>query len=264
MLVTQVRQQVAKTQLRSSSLYPSTLFVVPTPFPQGRNFKQWTGDDSKALMKIYLLAIEGYVPTDIVHAFHALLKFCYLVHHNIITETSLEEIDDAVAQFHQYHEIFKSSGTISTFSLPRQHSIKHYHTLFQLFGTPNGLCSSITESKHIKAIKEPWRQSSHYKAQGQMLVTNQCLDKLTALHQDFYARRMLDSTCLSSIFAALNVEAPGERCNADQCEPPVLPATGEDENNDIDIIDDPTSVLAHIELAKTPHKSTFINFHFIS
>ncbi|KAG1871051.1 hypothetical protein C8R48DRAFT_596081, partial [Suillus tomentosus] len=41
-------------------------------FTQGhllqRNFKQWTGDDSKALMKVYLPAIEGYVPTDIVRA----------------------------------------------------------------------------------------------------------------------------------------------------------------------------------------------------
>jgi hypothetical protein len=31
-------------------------------FPQGRHFKQWTGDDSKALMKVYLAAIEGYGP----------------------------------------------------------------------------------------------------------------------------------------------------------------------------------------------------------
>ncbi|KAG0704751.1 hypothetical protein DFH29DRAFT_766930, partial [Suillus ampliporus] len=35
-------------------------------FPQGCNFKQWTSDDLKALMKIYLPEIEGYIPTDIV------------------------------------------------------------------------------------------------------------------------------------------------------------------------------------------------------
>jgi len=97
-----------------------------------------------------------------------------------------------------------------------------------------------------------------------MLVTNQFLDKLTASRQDFYARGMLNSTCLSSVLAALNTEAPREHRDADQCEPPVLPATGEDENNDIDIIDDPTSVLAHVELAKTPRKYTFINSHSIN
>ncbi|KAG1759538.1 hypothetical protein EDD22DRAFT_981007 [Suillus occidentalis] len=148
------------------------------------NFKKWTGD-SKALMK-YLLVLEGYVPTDIIRTFHAPLGFCYLVRRNIITETTLKEIDDTVARFHQYREIFKDSqaDVVSTFSLPHQHSIKHYNTLIHLFGAPNGLCSSITESKHIKAtaVKELWRGSSRYKALGQMLVTNQCLDKLTALY----------------------------------------------------------------------------------
>ncbi|KAG2123899.1 hypothetical protein BD769DRAFT_1359170, partial [Suillus cothurnatus] len=54
-----------------------------------------------------------------------------------------------------------------------------------LFSTPNSLCSSITESKHIKAVKEPWHRSSHFNALGQMLQTNQWLDKLAAMHFDF-------------------------------------------------------------------------------
>ncbi|KAG2105072.1 uncharacterized protein F5147DRAFT_654257 [Suillus discolor] len=47
-------------------------------FPQGHGFKQWTGDYSKALMKVYLPAIEGHVPIDVVRTFRALLEFCYL------------------------------------------------------------------------------------------------------------------------------------------------------------------------------------------
>ncbi|KIK16383.1 hypothetical protein PISMIDRAFT_41169, partial [Pisolithus microcarpus 441] len=35
-------------------------------FPQGHHFKQWMGDDSKVLMKVYLPAIEGHVPKEIV------------------------------------------------------------------------------------------------------------------------------------------------------------------------------------------------------
>ncbi|KAG2147840.1 uncharacterized protein EDB93DRAFT_1103923 [Suillus bovinus] len=37
-------------------------------FPDGQGFQQWTGDDSKALMKaccVYLAAIEGHVPQDV-------------------------------------------------------------------------------------------------------------------------------------------------------------------------------------------------------
>ncbi|KAF8798638.1 hypothetical protein BYT27DRAFT_7264756 [Phlegmacium glaucopus] len=35
-------------------------------FKQGRCFKQWTGDDSKALMKVYLPAIHGLMHPDVV------------------------------------------------------------------------------------------------------------------------------------------------------------------------------------------------------
>jgi hypothetical protein len=64
---------------------------------------------------------------------------------------------------------------------PRQHSLSHYCLLITEFGAPNGLCSSITESKHIKAVKEPWRRSHHHEALSQMLLTNQHLDKLAAI-----------------------------------------------------------------------------------
>jgi hypothetical protein len=150
-----------------------------------------------------LPTIEGHVPEDVVRAFSAFLDFCYLVRRNILTEKSLEEIQDALARFHQYREIFKTTGTVTTFSLPRQHSMVHYVHCIRLFGAPNGLCSSITESKHIKAVKEPWRRSSRYNALGQMLLTNQRLDKLTASRVDFRTRGMLAGTCLSSILAAL-------------------------------------------------------------
>lgn len=155
--------------------------------------------------QVYLPVIEGHVPLDIVHAFHALLEFCYLVHHNIITEKTLTEIQDALAQFHQFCKAFRDAGVIPTFSLPRQHSLKHYVQLMWLFGAPNGLCSLIMESKHIKAVKEPWRHSSRFNALGQMLWTNQRLDKLTVLHVDFTKRKMLTGTCLSAVVVALHM-----------------------------------------------------------
>ncbi|KAI5994569.1 hypothetical protein F5J12DRAFT_907243 [Pisolithus orientalis] len=85
----------------------------------GWGFSQWTGNDSKALMKVYLPAIEGYVLDKIVHTFWAFLEFCYLVWRDAITDETL------------------------------------------------------------------------YKALGQMLLTNQHLDKLTAAAVDFEKHRML-------------------------------------------------------------------------
>jgi hypothetical protein len=87
--------------------------------------------------------------------------------------------------------------------LPRQHSMMHYHSLIRKFGAPNGLCTSITESKHIRAVKEPWRRSNHNEALGQMLVTNQRLDQLAAARTDFENRGMLNGTCLTEVLQAL-------------------------------------------------------------
>lgn len=70
----------------------------------------------------------------------------------------------------------------------------HYFSMIRLFGAPNGLCSSITESKHIKAVKEPWRRSNHFEAIMQMMVTNQRLDKLSAMRVDFVKRGMLEGS----------------------------------------------------------------------
>lgn len=115
-------------------------------------------------------------------------------------------------------------------SLPRQHSLVHYKAVIQLFGSPNGLCSSITESKHIKAVKEPWRRSSHYKALGQMLLTNQRLDKLAASRVDFIARGML-----SGPLPALGV---------------VLEAVDDDDGDEDDAVPGPR-VMAEVFLART-------------
>jgi hypothetical protein len=82
------------------------------------------GDDSKALMKVFLPAIEGHVPGDMVRVFRALLEFCYLVQCNVITEDTLNQIQDTLGHFHRYHKIF--GLVIPTFSLPRQHSMTHY------------------------------------------------------------------------------------------------------------------------------------------
>ena len=71
-------------------------FAALRRFPKGRGFKQWMGDDSKALMKvrtiinlkylialkiiaqIYLPAIDGHLPQDMIRAMRAFLDFCYI------------------------------------------------------------------------------------------------------------------------------------------------------------------------------------------
>ncbi|KZT03381.1 uncharacterized protein LAESUDRAFT_738265 [Laetiporus sulphureus 93-53] len=166
-------------------------------FPEGRGFKQWTGDDSKALMKVWLPAIADYVPRDMVRAIRAFLEFCYIARCDTHNPRTVQALDDSLKQFHQYRTIFQTTGVRPNgFSLPRQHSLVHYMPLIWLYGAPNGLCSSITESMHIRAVKKPWRRSSRWKALGQMLLTNQRLNKLAASRVDFESRGMLEGSCL--------------------------------------------------------------------
>jgi len=143
-----------------------------------------------------------------VRALRALVDFIYLARRDILDTNSLNELDDALKRFHKYRQIFQESGVRPKgFNLPRQHSLIHYAKLIRAFGAPNGLCSSITESKHIKAVKEPWRRSNRFKALSQMLLTNQHLDKLAASRVDFANHGMLRETCLSYILEKLSMSS---------------------------------------------------------
>ncbi|KAJ7027114.1 hypothetical protein C8F04DRAFT_1288082 [Mycena alexandri] len=204
-------------------------------FPEGRGFKQWTGDDSKALMKVYLPAIDGHVPPQMLRAFSAFLDFCYLVRRNVIGEITLTAIDEALARYHIERKVFEDSGVCPNgFCLPRQHSLTHYRYLIQEFGAPNGLCSSITESKHIKAVKEPWRRSSRYQALAQMLTINERLDKLAAARVDFTERGMLSG--------------PDARTAGPMG---LLPPVLEEEDDDLPSAEE-RDILGEVKLAKTP------------
>ncbi|PBK81654.1 hypothetical protein ARMGADRAFT_1048787 [Armillaria gallica] len=137
-------------------------------FPHARRFKQWTGNDSKALMKVYLPAVADYLPEEMTQCLASFLDFCYLVQHADFDEDTLNQVDTAVTRFHLHHNIFITTGVRDSISLPCQHSLVHYRQHILDFGAPN-------------AVKKPWRRSNHYNALSQMLLTNQRSDKLTAL-----------------------------------------------------------------------------------
>lgn len=148
-------------------------------------------------------------------------------------------VDAALKKYLEYREIFVEMGVRDDFSVPRLHSIMHYTKLIRYFGAPNGLCSSITESKHIDAVKKPWRRSNRYNALGQMLKTNSRLDKLRASRISFRTRGMLKDTLL------------GGAGNDDDNPPPDDNAEDEDD----ELLDGPT-VLNSVRLANTPREST--------
>ncbi|EIW84722.1 hypothetical protein CONPUDRAFT_47063 [Coniophora puteana RWD-64-598 SS2] len=192
---------------RRISLAPS--FPGLRRFPDGRDFEQWTGDDSKALMKVYLPAIAGFVPAEMVQCPSAFLEFCYIARQNSLSAEDLDNLDHALAHFHRLRDVFIRVGVRPNgISLPRQHSLCHYRYSIVLFGSPNGLCSSITESKHIVAVKKPWRRLNRFKALYQMLLILVRLDKLQAARRSFEARGMMAGTTSGYQHVILGGNAP--------------------------------------------------------
>ncbi|KAG1864403.1 hypothetical protein F4604DRAFT_1882097 [Suillus subluteus] len=202
-------------------------------FPDGRSFKQWMGNDSKALMKVFIPAIKGHVPRDMVRAFRVLLEFCYIARRNVITEASLDQLKDVLARFHHYLPDLRNHGHMT-----------HYVDMIRLFGAPNRLCSSITEPKHIKAVKQPWRWSSKHNTIGQMLLANQRLDKLAASHVDFAAHGMLVGSVLSRAVATLPVVLE------DNPDAPVIVPQAEVDVDDGEVVNSPTILLSFVKLRK--------------
>ena len=218
-------------------------------------------------------ALEGYVPVDITKTLRAFLDFCYIVRQNILTEDSLDALDTALKRFHLYREIFRVSGVRPDgFSLPRQHSLKHYHRHIENFGAPNGLCSSITESKHITAVKRPWRRSNRYEALKQMLTINTRNDKLAAARVDFTSRGMLQGTCLGEALKLWHDDLSGNTSDDDDSESRGPDGNGEG-GSDLDIDDDDDDdgspgpvdgppVLSEVVLAQTKGIEFFCYFEF--
>jgi len=91
-------------------------------FPKGQRFKQWMGDNSKALMKVYLPAVEGHMPPAMVHTLSSFLNFCYYAHRNSLNKSALDSLQHALDHFHHYCCIFQETGVHghgpNAFSLP--------------------------------------------------------------------------------------------------------------------------------------------------
>ena len=122
-------------------------------------------------------------------AITAFLEFCYIVRQSSLDEADLEALNSALKCFEIERTIFEQVGIHPNgISIPRIHALQHYHQLIQQFGAPNGLCTSITESKHIDAVKKPWRKSNQHEALGQMLVTNQRLENIAYFRAKQFAK----------------------------------------------------------------------------
>lgn len=200
---------------------------------------------------MYIAAIHGHVPSEMVRCLSAFMNCCYIVRRDAITSTDISRFREHLNDFHKLREIFVTSGVRKDVSLPRQHSLMHYADGIELFGSPPGTCTSQTEAKHIKAVKEPWRRSNRKQPMPQMLRTITRMDKLTALRRVFKKRGLLVGTVAEYTAACFDGNPP-----------PIFPWTGlaaEDDDEEGSDVDDVGAVSGprrdtDIQLAVTQRK----------
>jgi hypothetical protein len=134
-----------------------------------------------------------------------LLEMLYIVRADEHDDHSLANLRDHEQLYLQYREIFRTTGTREHFNLPRQHALFHFRHNIEDFGSANGVCTTLSESKHKTAIKEPWRRTNQNAPIRQMLTINTRMDQLAACKVIFTMRGLLQKDCLWAVMSDLGL-----------------------------------------------------------
>lgn len=215
-------------------------------------------------LKVLLPALVGHLPPEIIHCVRSFLDLCYLLRQYSHDEDDLKKVDETFAEYCHHREFFREAGVCPNgFGQPRQHSLGHYRHLIQQFGSPNGLCASITESRHITAVKEPYRRSNRWNAVSQVAITNQRLDKLSAVRAHFTAHGMMHGTVFSNIVNGMlgSSITPNEDAVESDTDP-----DDDDSDDEVGPADEDDAITS-VALARTPGVFYFLFYdpmHFCS
>jgi hypothetical protein len=112
----------------------------------------------------------------------ALLDFIYLAQFPAHSSTSVTQVDDSVARFHDNKDVFLDFGIHEHFNLPKIHSLLHYSSSIQLFGTTDNYNTEQTEHLHIDFTKDAYRATNHKDEYSQMTTWLECREKVQIHH----------------------------------------------------------------------------------
>lgn len=153
--------------------------------------------DIYPLLWIFLPAVQAWIPDNMAQCLAAFSRFCYAARQFSHDTDSLAWMAKHLRDFQDLRSMFLEENICDTFALPRYHSLVHYVDGIRLFGSLTGLCPSITESKHIHAVKKPWRRSNRLNPLRQMLKILSRLRKIAAMRSVLGRRRRLRGDVLS-------------------------------------------------------------------
>jgi hypothetical protein len=134
--------------------------------------KQWTGNEAKALAKIFLPVMSGCKHPEAVSAARCVMDFMYRAHMPELSDNDLDLLERDLAGFHDLKDVFVRAEVVDDedrfHGIPKIHMLSHYVRSIREFGTTDGYNTEGPERLHIDYVKEGWRASNHVNALEQM------------------------------------------------------------------------------------------------
>ena len=111
---------------------------------------------------------DGRDPSRIIKSVRGLLDFVFLARYQSHTTESIERLQDCLAAFHDHKEVFLDLGVRENFNLPKLHSLTHYASSIELFGTTDNYNTEQSERLHIDFAKDAYRATNRKDEYPQM------------------------------------------------------------------------------------------------
>ncbi|KAF8594438.1 hypothetical protein BDV93DRAFT_400336, partial [Ceratobasidium sp. AG-I] len=143
---------------------------------------QWTGNEAKAVAKVFLPVIAGDTPLLAVRAARCVVDFMYRARQPQLDEDDLASLELDLAELHDCKAIFQARRVhISKYGfnkIAKLHMLRHYPLLIREWGTPDGYNTEGPERLHIDCVKVNYRRTNGVNPEAQMLLNLQRTEAL--------------------------------------------------------------------------------------
>lgn len=135
-----------------------------------------TGTEHQDICRVLLGVITDIPlpdPADralVLRAVRAMLDFVYLTQYPEASSDTLDQLDDALARFHDTKDIFIKLSARDQFNFPKLHALMHYVDSIKLFRTPDNFNTSYSERLHIDYTKSAYRSTNRKDEYPQMTL----------------------------------------------------------------------------------------------
>ncbi|KAJ1309298.1 hypothetical protein OPQ81_004960 [Rhizoctonia solani] len=146
--------------------------------------RQWTGRESKDLVKQVLPIAVGKCSPEFTKLVRSVVDFIHQAHSASMTDRDIDVLQHSLNTLHELKEIMVNpvDGYYKDMKhwdkIAKLHMMEHYaHSICEL-GTPDGYNTEGPENLHIIYAKEPWRASNKRSPLPQMTKYLQRLDAI--------------------------------------------------------------------------------------